>query len=72
MFLLRTRRCVDRTVGHDWTVLGSGGSLQIWIPPDPSLVGFAFLMQGADLVSLGTCPASGLSLSTTYSATVGL
>jgi len=60
------------TVGHDWLVLGGGGALQIWIPPNPALVGFAFYAQGADLVSLGTCPASGLSLSTTYRATVGI
>lgn len=58
-------------VGHDWTVLGNNGSLVVWIPWNPALVGFSFFVQGADVVSFGTCPASGLSLSSTYRATVG-
>ncbi len=59
------------TVGHDWSAVMNGSSLQIWIPPIPSLVGFQFYVQGADLVSLNSCPSTGLSMSTTYRATVG-
>lgn len=59
------------TIAHEWLAWTNGPSWVIPIPPDPALSGFQFFVQGADITALGSCPANGVTLTSTYRITIG-
>ena len=60
------------TIGHDWTAWVFGPTLQMAIPPNPSLLNQSFYLQGADLGTGSGCQAVALGLTDTWRVTIGI
>lgn len=58
-------------IGHEWLAWTTGPTWHFWIPPNLSLIGLEFYVQGADITALTSCPATGVSMTTPYRVTIG-
>ncbi|MBL8731978.1 MAG: hypothetical protein JNN13_06380 [Planctomycetes bacterium] len=58
------------TIGHEWAVAIFGNTVQLPVPPNPTLIGMQVLTQGMDLLGAGGCADPLLTLTDTITLTL--